>query len=219
MVLSQPLGDALLALIALGLLCFAGWRLAQALLDADRRGKTPSSLLGRFALAASALFYIAFAWVAFGVLLGSDRRQSSEHLAHEWTAWLLAQPAGRWAAGAIGAGFVIAGAATAARGLRSSFGRNIEAGKSEREIVTALGVAGFLARGFVVAVIGVFLIFAALRARSSEAKGLAGALEALQGYPHGGVILALTSAGFLAFGLFEIAQAAWRRIEAPAIAK
>src|SRR5436190_19615828 len=66
--LDQPFGEALLALIAAGLLCFAAWRLIQAALDADHRGTAPSSLLKRSSWAASALFYIAFAWVALSMM-------------------------------------------------------------------------------------------------------------------------------------------------------
>jgi hypothetical protein len=37
--------------------------------------------------------------------------------------------------------------------------------------VTELGVAGFLARGFLFAMIGLFLLFAAVHSRLNEAKG------------------------------------------------
>jgi Domain of Unknown Function (DUF1206) len=124
--LTQPFGEALLALIAAGLLCFAVWRLAQAVLDADRHGATPSSLLQRLAQAGSALFYVAFAWVATSMIFGSEPKGSSDQMAHEWTAWLLGQPWGRWFVGAIGLGFLITGAGVAARGLRADFKIRIE---------------------------------------------------------------------------------------------
>ncbi len=215
--LNEPFGEALLALIAVGLLCFAAWRLAQALLDADHRGTTPTSLLQRFSWAASALFYIAFGWVAISMIFGFDRKENSEQMAHEWTAWLLAQPLGRWAVGAIGLGFLGTGAAVAVRALRADFTRRIEAKKEKREVVTALGVAGFLARAFVFAIIGVFLSFAAIHARSSEAKGLAGALSAIQQYPRGWALLGVTAAGLIAFGLFEISEGVYRRITPPRV--
>ncbi|MFZ1088021.1 MAG: DUF1206 domain-containing protein, partial [Xanthobacteraceae bacterium] len=72
--LDQSFGEALLALVAAGLLCFAAWRVAQAVLDADHRGKTPTSWLRRLAWAGSALFYAGFAWVAIGMIFGSDRQ-------------------------------------------------------------------------------------------------------------------------------------------------
>src|SRR5262245_5664200 len=57
-VLPQPFGQLLLALFAGGLLCFAAWRLAQALLDAGHRGDDLKALLHRAAYGAAAVFYI-----------------------------------------------------------------------------------------------------------------------------------------------------------------
>jgi hypothetical protein len=89
--------------------------------------------------------------------------------------------------------------------------------KAERKngIVTALGIFGFLARAFVFAMIGVFLLFAAINSRSSEAKGFAGALGVIQQQPYGAALLGITAAGLLAFGLYGIAEAAYRRISPP----
>jgi hypothetical protein len=216
--LNQPFGEALLALVAVGLLCFAAWRTAQAVLDADHRGKMPTSWLRRFTWAGSALFYAAFAWVAIGMIFGSDRGGNSNQMAHDWTAWLLGQPFGRWAVGAVGLGFLMTGAGVAIRGLRAKFKRQIEANKQKQEVMTALGVAGFLARGFVFAMIGIFLLFAAVHARSSEAKGIAGALRTIQHYPYGWAILGVTASGLIAFGLFQIGEGAYRRITPPRIA-
>src|SRR5256886_15310521 len=44
---SQPFGFALLGLVAFGLLCFSGWRIAQSILDADRLGDEGNALLRR----------------------------------------------------------------------------------------------------------------------------------------------------------------------------
>jgi hypothetical protein len=123
------------------------------------------------------------ALIAIGMIFGSDRKGNSDQMAHQWTAWLLGQPFGRWAVGAVGLGFLMTGAGVAVRGLQAKFKRQIEANKQKREVVTALGVAGFVARGFVFAMIGIFLLFAAIHARSSEAKGIAGVLRTIQHYP------------------------------------
>jgi hypothetical protein len=217
--LNQPFGEVLLAIIAAGMLCFAGWRLAQALLDADHRGGTPSSLFQRFVWAGSALFYIGFAWVAISMIFGFGPNGSSDQMAHEWTAWLLGQPWGRYLVGTLGLAFAITGVSVAIRGLRADFKRRIEAKGDKRKVVTALGIFGFLARGFVFSMIGVFLLFAAIQARSSEAKGFAGALRTIQHYPYGRVVIGMTSGGLIAFGLFEIGQGAYRRISVPRVAR
>jgi Domain of Unknown Function (DUF1206) len=149
------------------------------------------------------------------MIFGTEPKESSDQMAHEWTAWLLGQPWGRWFVGAIGLGFIMTGAGVAVRALRADFKRRIEAKENKKEVVTALGTVGFLTRGFVFAMIGLFFLFAAAHASSSEAKGFAGALRVLQNYPYGRVVLGMTSAGLITFGLFEIAQGAYRRITLP----
>ena len=63
--------------------------------------------------------------------------------------------------------------------------------------------------------IGSFLIEAAVHGNSREAKGLVGALHSLEQHTYGWVLLGLTAAGFLAFGAYEIVQAASRKVEVP----
>ena len=78
--------------------------------------------------------------------------------------------------------------------------------------MTLLGSAGYLARASVLAIVGLFLVFAAVDSNSSESTGIAGALRVIQSQTYGTVLIACTAAGFLAFGLFGLAQAAFRRI-------
>ncbi len=78
-----------------------------------------------------------------------------------------------------------------------------------------LGRLGFAARGVVFLVIGGFLGLAAVRSNSAQVKGLGGALETLSDQPHGSALLALVAAGLLAFGVFGLVQALYRRIDAP----
>jgi hypothetical protein len=101
------------------------------------------------------------------------------------------------------------------REVRADFKRQMEANEDKKEVVTALGVLGFVTRGFVFGMIGVFFALAAVHARSSDAKGFAGAFRTLQNYSYGRIVLGMTSAGLIAFGLFEIRQGAYRRIRLP----
>ena len=54
-ILTQPFGAVLLGLVAAGLVCFALWRCAQALIDADHLGTTAKGLIRRAAFAVSAI--------------------------------------------------------------------------------------------------------------------------------------------------------------------
>jgi hypothetical protein len=131
--LNEPFGYALLALIAAGLLCFAAWRLMQAALDADDWGTSLEGLARRGIYAGSALFYLGFAWVAVNMFFGSDSTGSSDQIAREWSAWLLAKPFGRWVVGAMGIALLIAGCGVAVTGLRADFKRRLQGREEKRD--------------------------------------------------------------------------------------
>jgi hypothetical protein len=63
--------------------------------------------------------------------------------------------------------------------------------------------------------IAAFLAFAAYDANSREGLGLSGALRSLQEQRCGGVLLAFAGLCFIAFGAFEMIEAAARRVRTP----
>jgi Domain of Unknown Function (DUF1206) len=87
----------------------------------------------------------------------------------------------------------------------------------ERRLITALGRFGFVARSVVFVMIGLFLLYAALDSNSREATGLAGVLLLIQQQTYGSVLLGVTAAGLLGFGVYEMAEAALGRITAPSL--
>jgi hypothetical protein len=70
-----------------------------------------------------------------------------------------------------------------------------------------------MARGLVFAIVGVFLVNAAIEADPGEARGLGGALRALQAQPFGRVLFGITALGLFAFGIFQLVIAYYRRID------
>jgi hypothetical protein len=210
--LGQPFGQLILSVIALGLLCFALWRAAQAVLDADECGTDLRGWARRLVYGFAALFYAGFAITSVSMIFGWDRAGNTDQLTRDWSAWLLSKPFGFWILLAVGAAIVGTGIGVAVSGIRAKFGERLALKQKPRLLVTALGVAGFLVRAFVFVVVGLFVTFAALDANAHEAKGLAGALQAIQQQPYGSWLLALTAAGFLAFGAFGIAEGAYRKI-------
>jgi hypothetical protein len=216
-VLPQPFAQLLLALLAAGLLCFAAWRLAQALLDADHRGDDIKALLHRAAYGAAAVFYIGFAGAALSALVDRRRGASSDQFAHDWTAWILAKPFGQWIVGAIGVAIAAVGLGIGLAGFWGEFAQRLELKQRQRRLIAALARFGFVVRSAVFMMIGVFLLYAALDANSREAKGLAGALRVIQQQSYGSVLLGITAAGLFAFGMYELSEGAFGRITAPSV--
>jgi hypothetical protein len=184
--LAQPFGKVWLAAIALGLCGFAAWRVVEPLTDADRRGTSWRALGQRAAHLVSGGIYGSLAVFALGLALGSGGSGAGEdRAAQDWTAFLLAQPFGRWLVGLIGAGVVAAGFAFLARGWRGDVTDYLALSPAHRRWAVPLGRLGFAARGVVFIVIGTFLALAALHSNSREVHGLGGALGSLQAQPYG----------------------------------
>lgn len=214
--LSQPFGSILLGAVALGLICFAAWRFAQAFLDADHLGTGGKALLRRIGFGGGAFAAVALAATAIGLLSGfAVGGTDGESSAKDWTALLISMPFGRWLVAAIGVLAIGAAAAVAFRGFTGEFKERLVLSKfsSGAFWIVLMGHIGFLARAAVFMVVGLFLILAALHGDASEARGLAGALRALQAKTYGLWVFSMVAFGLFAFGLFQFIVAACRRID------
>ncbi|MGH6670653.1 MAG: DUF1206 domain-containing protein [Xanthobacteraceae bacterium] len=209
----HPFGGLLLWIIALGLACFAGWRL-QGVFDADQIGSDTVAMLRRASYSISGLFYLGLAVATARITLVSEH-VSGEHATHRWTHWLLAQPFGRILVWLIAGIFIGVAVGLAVKVFRAPYRRRLDARLLTREWAIALGSFGIMTRAAVFLMIGAFLGFAAYDANSAEAVGFAGALRMLQQQSYGGVLLAIAGCGLIAFGCFELLEAVARRVSAP----
>jgi hypothetical protein len=212
-VLLAPLGRILLAMIAIGLLAYATWRLFQGILDPENEGKGAKGFLKRVDHVLNGLFHAALAFSAGRLALGTGGGGGSPD---DWTARLLAQPFGLWLAAIAGAVIVGAGLYQLYKAYKADFRDELESGEMsarERTWATRSGRLGYAARGVVFDVIGVFLIRAALQTDPDEARGLGGALETLARQPFGPYILGGVAIGLVAYGAFMFVMARYRRIE------
>jgi Domain of Unknown Function (DUF1206) len=212
--ITRPLGAVLLAVLAAGLLCFAAWRLLQAVADIDRDGRSTRGLLRRAVYGSNAVFYLGFAAWAAAVAVGWSRSAGSEREVHYWTAWLMHMPLGRWLVGIAGVIIVASAFGIGARAFERRSDRHLDLPPRQRRWADALFRFGEAARALVFLLIGSFLVTAALAYRATDAKGLPGALHALQQQPYGWLALAVTALGLIAFGLFQLVEAAFRRVDA-----
>ena len=209
---AQPLGDVVLAAMALGLFGFALWRIFQSLLDADGLGTKPKAIAARVGQAASAAAYIGLGVFAVSLILGRVSG-GGEQSTRDWTAWLLTQPFGRWLVAAVGLAVTGAALGMAHKAWTASFGRRLA--PDIPSWIVPFGRAGYAARAVVFLVMGGFLVVAAWQSDPSEARGLGGVLTALQAQPFGQALFGLVALGLAAFGAFEFAEARYRRIKAP----
>jgi hypothetical protein len=212
--LTQPFGEVLLAVVALGLLGYALWRVVQALTDVDHHGTDPKGLAIRAGLLVSAATHGLLAAFALSLIFGwGSRLGGADSGARDWTAWLMQQPFGRWLVGLIGLAIVGAGIAHMIKGYRSQFEKYFEMGPAALEKVSPVCRFGLIARGAVFVIIGAFLLVAAVQLDSAQARGLQGALETLQRQPYGWILLGIVALGLMAFGVYSLIEAWYRRID------
>lgn len=212
-----PLGLVLISALAGCLLAFSGWRVLQAVFDADGHGTDPRAWAVRAGQAVSGLAYGALAVSALELLDGledigeADETDSARTMAADILAW----PNGDWLIIAAGLVLLAVGVGNLAQGLLQDFGKRLHCGPDLCRWVVPLGRAGYIGRGVATFPLGVFLLRAGWDVRSSEARSWADALHTVEARPFGSVILAALGLGLIAFGLFGIVEAVFRRIEAP----
>jgi hypothetical protein len=210
----QPFGGFLLWTVAAGLLCFAGWRVLQSVFDADQHGRSLYGLMRRSALAANGLFYAALAAAIARITIGV-RATSEDQFAQDSTKWLMAQPFGRGLIALIAAAAVGVAIGLAVKVFRVSYRRHLDARLITRTWAVTFGSFGILTRASVFLIFGALLGLAAYHSNSKEAVSFTGVLRTLQHQSYGGLLLAIAGFGLLAYGCFEIIEAAARRIQPP----
>lgn len=215
-IVRRPYGHVLLVVVAAGLAGYALWRLTQAVLDTEDKGSEWKGLAVRAGYACIGFVYFGLGYSALSLTLGGDAGDSSDEKSRYWTATFMVLPFGRLLIGLGGLGFIGFGLWQCYKAYKRKFRKKmkrVELGEGADRFITRVGQFGFASRGVVFGVVGVFLIQAALRARAHEARGLAGALRALEEQPAGPWVLGVVALGLVAYGLLMFALALYRRID------
>jgi hypothetical protein len=209
-VAAQPFGNVLLILVAIGLGGYALWRLVRAALGHGPEGS--DSGIDRVAALASGVVYAGLCAIAVTILLGSGGGSGG---AQKTTSGVFGWPGGTWLVGIAGVVFIGVGLYQGYRGLTRDF---LDDSKTEqmtprtRRWITWIGTVGHFARMVVFSLVGVFLIKAAVDFNPNKAVGLDGALAKVDHASYGPFLLGLVAAGLIAFGVYSLSDARFRRI-------
>ncbi len=210
----QPFGTLLLWLLALGFAGYAAWRLTEVALGetgGDRGAKGRVKSLVRALAYASLCFTTVSLLTGKGNSSGGSARQSvfltAKAMQHGW---------GRALVGVVGVILVGVGGMLVVEGVRRKFEKYLrlnEMSASTRAVVEKLGMFGTAARGLVFALAGFLLVSAAVTFDPDKARGLDGALKSLARSGPGPWLLGVVALGLVAFGLYGLAEARYRRVE------
>jgi hypothetical protein len=206
----------MLVVVAVGLAGYALWRLTQAIFDTEDKGKEWKGLAVRAGYACIGFVYFGLGYSAVRLILGGDAGDSSDEKSKAWSATFMSLPFGRLLVGLGGLGFVGFGLWQCYKAFKRKFKKKLkrgEVGEGADTFITRAGQFGLASRGVVFGVVGVFLVQSALRARPHEARGLGGALHALEEQSYGPWILGAVALGLVAYGILMFSLALFSRID------
>ncbi len=210
----QPFGRVLLAAVAIGLVGHVLWRFAQGFLDADGKGRGMKGYVARAGYVAAGLANLSLAGAAFSLVLANGGSSGSSGEVGI-TAWLMQQPFGRILVGVVGLTIIAAGLVQAWRGISGKYREQVKLPREHEGSLHPLSVFGLAARGVLLAITGMFFIFAALTVDPNQSGGLAEGLEWIRQLPFGPYLYGLAAAGLVSFGLYSFIEGRYRVVHAP----
>lgn len=203
-------GAVLLWVLAIGIIAYGLWQLMLAAVGYQWVAKKGKRTRRRIASAVRAVIGVALGVYAARLASGSGGGQSGDQKQQEFTAKLLSMPAGPALVAIVAAIVIGVAVAEVRKGIRKSFLDDLDMQdlpQGTQQWVRRLGVFGYLAKGVVLGIIGVLLVFAAFQENAREAGGLDRALKTLAAQPFGAIALVVVAIGLAAFGVYCFAAA------------
>ena len=214
MVLTGPVGDALLIAVAAGLTADFVWQIVRAVTNADLAPASAVGIANRIGWVMSGFVHLGLAVTAVKLAFDLPQR-TAEHQAKASAAAVMTLPIGWLALMTAGVVIVLVAVHLVYRAIVGDVDRWLDVtrlGPTLSALILWLGRFGLAMRAVVFCAGGILLARAALQHRPWATRGLGGILIALESIPYGGALLALVGAGFVAFGVVELASARYRII-------
>src|SRR4051794_22624734 len=201
---SQPFGKLLLVIIAVGLVGYSLWGFVRAIFDPLKRGTDPKGIAQRLGYVVSGISYGLLVIPTVRFIMGDGGSGGSSQGAQDLTAKLMSQPFGVWLVGLIGLIGIGGGLGQIFQAVKADFKKDLkfhEMNGREQEFAIRVGRFGMAARGVVFAMLGFFVVQAALQHDPKQAKGVDGALQTLLQQPYGPWLMGIVALGLVSFGV------------------
>jgi hypothetical protein len=202
-------GGIALLVLAAGLACLAGWLAVAGI--ARRGGSGGKFWLVRISMVGDAVVYAGFVVMVLGFVLGW--RSGGDAAAQSWTAWLFAYFFGRALVGVVGVSVLVGGLGYIVWAWTADIEGRLELPAQQKRLTEPVSRCGLTGRGAAIALVGGYLLAAAIDADPSEAHGFGGVLETLRQTSYGGIALIMFALAFGASGFFDFLEALYRRID------
>jgi hypothetical protein len=211
-VADKPGGSVVLWLMVLGFVGYAVWRFSEAAWGRRDETDEKKRTLKRLGSAANGLIYLGFGVLAFRtVTAGSSGGSTSADI----TATVLKWPGGQTIVFVAGLVVIAIAIGLTVRGLKTDFEKHLDTGRMSPttfKAVRRLGQVGYVARGIVFGLVGIFVCKAAMDYQPDKASGFDVALKSIAGAPFGQFLLVMAGLGLVCFGAYCVAEARYRRL-------
>ena len=207
-----PAGSVLLVLIGTGLMGYVVLRFMQAFKDTNHKGTSGKGLSRRAGYFISGMLYLIFLTGCFYLLFPEAGVWKGKEAGYINKALKL--PAGNIAVAIAGAFTFGYGIFEIVRGVKGSYKHHLSfehVKKWEKLMFTAIGAAGYVARGIVLALAGFFVVRAALEAYAEKAHFTSKALEFISSYL-GNFTMGVIAAGLALYGIFNFVKAKFYQV-------
>lgn len=214
----QPGGRLLIGALALGFVAMVVWSVIEVV--QRRQGSRGGHWGHRLAAAGRVGVYGALAATTIPAVLSGDEQSaggkaggSGGGLAPRAFGW----PGGRYLVGAVALGLLAAAVLNVARAVTHRYERHWDRSRmrgASSRIASPIEWLGYVGHGLAFALIGWFLLVAAVRFDPLQPTTLDQSLATLVGRSHGPILCFLVAAGVVAWGLCSFAQAMWRMVPA-----
>lgn len=211
--LQAPYGWLLVLVVALGLFSYSTWRFCQAIFDTDDHGTDAKGMAIRGGLLVSATTHVLLAFWAVSVVLGSASSSGSGSEKESLVATVMSYTFGHWLVGLIGLAVIGVGVAHFLKGYDEQFEKRFTWSSDTRSKLKPFCKFGLYARGALFAILGGFVIYAAVTTDPSKAAGLSEAMSWLRGQPYGALLFTAAAFGLTCFGIYSIVEAIYRRVD------
>ncbi|APG59609.1 DUF1206 domain-containing protein [Christiangramia salexigens] len=206
----QPFGNVLLALIALGLLCYAGWRFVQTFKDPENIGSDKKGKAKRFAFFISGLIYLSLAALAVKKLIDAGSSGGGAK-----TFGFLSGQLGIVVFVVIGLSLIGISIAQFKKAYSGKFLRKFEyksiSEEKRRKTIKNTGYLGIVSRGIIFGVLAFIFLRAAYHSNTNDIKSTTDAFSFLQDSSYGAWLMGLVALGFVCYGIYMIATAKYRQ--------
>ncbi|TQJ38653.1 uncharacterized protein DUF1206 [Arthrobacter sp. SLBN-112] len=184
------------------------WQAGDAIFDFNHQA-TKKKIKNKAKAALQAIVYAVLALTVWHFAMGTGTGEDNRKATSDFTISMMEAPGGVALLVLIGVAVAVTGVAYGIRGPKKSFEKQLRmpAPGPARTAVTALGVAGYLAKGTVLLLAGLLIAIATLKEHPEDSTGLDGGLRALRDQPLGPWLLAAVGAGLVCYGAYMIMRA------------